>query len=32
VTCIIPCRIDCLNCNCSAAYDQYTCRMEAGCL
>jgi hypothetical protein len=32
VTCIIPCRIDCLNCNCSAAYDQYTCKMEAGCL
>lgn len=32
VTCIIPCQIDCLNCNCSAAYDQYTCQMEAGCL
>lgn len=32
VTCIIPCRIDCLNCNCSAAVDQLTCTHEAGCL
>jgi hypothetical protein len=32
VTCVIPCRIDCLDCNCSAAYDQHTCLHEAGCL
>ncbi len=32
VTCMIPCRIDCLNCNCSAAVDQFTCTHEAGCL
>jgi hypothetical protein len=32
VTCMIPCRIDCLNCNCSAAVDQLTCTHEAGCL
>jgi hypothetical protein len=32
VTCVIPCRIDCLDCNCHAAYDQHTCLHEAGCL
>jgi hypothetical protein len=32
VTCVIPCRIDCLECNCSAAVDQHTCLHEAGCL
>jgi hypothetical protein len=32
VTCVIPCRIDCLTCNCNAAYDQHTCTHEAGCL
>ncbi|MGE5226265.1 MAG: hypothetical protein ACM3OO_05260 [Planctomycetaceae bacterium] len=32
VTCVIPCRIDCLNCNCSSAVDQHTCTHEAGCL
>ena len=32
VTCVIPCRIDCLNCNCSVAVDQHTCLHEAGCL
>jgi hypothetical protein len=32
VTCVIPCRIDCLNCNCSAAVDQVTCAHNAGCL
>lgn len=32
VTCVIPCRIDCLNCNCSAAVDQITCTHDAGCL
>jgi hypothetical protein len=32
VTCLPPCRIDCLNCNCSSATDQYTCSHEAGCL
>ena len=32
VTCVPPCRIGCLNCNCSSAVDQYTCRHNAGCL
>ncbi len=32
VTCVIPCRIDCLDCNCSVAVDQHTCLHEAGCL
>jgi hypothetical protein len=32
VTCVIPCRIDCLDCNCSAAVDQTTCSHNAGCL
>jgi hypothetical protein len=32
VTCVIPCRIDCMNCSCSAAFDQFTCTHEAGCL
>jgi hypothetical protein len=32
VTCMIPCRIDCMNCNCSAAVDQLTCTHDAGCL
>ncbi len=32
VTCVIPCRIDCVNCNCSVAVDQHTCLHEAGCL
>jgi hypothetical protein len=32
VTCVIPCRIDCLNCSCSGAVDQVTCQHEAGCL
>jgi hypothetical protein len=32
VTCVIPCRIDCLDCTCSAAVDQTTCQHEAGCL
>jgi hypothetical protein len=32
ITCVIPCRIDCLNCNCSSAVDQHTCLHEAGCL
>jgi hypothetical protein len=32
VTCIIPCRIECMNCNCSSAVDQFTCTQDAGCL
>jgi len=32
VTCIIPCKIDCLNCGCSSATDQVTCGHNAGCL
>jgi hypothetical protein len=32
VTCIIPCRIECMNCNCSSAVDQFTCTHEAACL
>ncbi len=32
ITCVIPCQIDCLNCNCSGAVDQFTCTHEAGCL
>jgi hypothetical protein len=32
VTCVIPCRIDCLDCDCSVATDQHTCLHEAGCL
>lgn len=32
VTCVIPCRIDCLDCRCSSAVDQTTCKHEAGCL
>ena len=32
VTCIIPCKIDCLNCSCSSATDQVTCGHNAGCL
>ena len=32
ITCVIPCRIDCLDCNCSSAVDQHTCLHEAGCL
>jgi hypothetical protein len=32
VTCVLPCTIDCLNCHCSAAYDQVTCSHNAGCL
>ena len=32
VTCIIPCRIECMNCNCSSAVDQFTCTHDAGCL
>ncbi|TMK35027.1 MAG: hypothetical protein E6G58_10325 [Actinobacteria bacterium] len=32
VTCVIPCRIGCLDCNCSVAVDQHTCLHEAGCL
>src|SRR6266545_6259228 len=25
VTCVIPCKIDCLHCNCTAMYNQVTC-------
>jgi hypothetical protein len=32
VTCVIPCRIDCLDCRCSSAVDQATCKHNAGCL
>jgi hypothetical protein len=32
VTCVPPCKIGCLNCNCSAAVNQLTCHHEAGCL
>ena len=32
VTCIIPCRIECMNCSCSSAVDQITCGHNAGCL
>lgn len=32
VTCVPPCQIDCLNCNCSSARDQVTCQHEAACL
>jgi hypothetical protein len=32
VTCVLPCTIDCLNCHCSAAFDQVTCSHNAGCL
>ena len=32
VTCVLPCQIECLNCHCSSAVDQYTCTHEAGCL
>jgi hypothetical protein len=29
---LVTCRIDCLDCNCSAAVDQTTCSHNAGCL
>jgi hypothetical protein len=32
VTCVIPCKIDCLDCRCSSAVDQETCKHNAGCL
>jgi hypothetical protein len=32
VTCVIPCRIECMNCSCSSAVDQFTCTHDAGCL
>lgn len=32
VTCVSPCTIDCLNCNCTSAVEQVTCSQSNSCL